>query len=137
MKHGSVILCTLTLEGTRCASVCMLMGIRMGKALVSVFAKLMRGGNDDKLKWPFKGTIKVILLNQLEDGQHLTVDMWSPDEDIPEFIRGCVTEGVRNGWGCEEFISHDDLDYCASRSCQYLKDGTLFFRVDCFEIELD
>ena len=37
MKHGSVILCTLTLEGTRCASVCMLMGIRLGKALMCLF----------------------------------------------------------------------------------------------------
>ena len=33
----------------------------------SVFVYLMRGDNDNHLKWPFKGTIKVSLLNQLED----------------------------------------------------------------------
>ena len=39
---------------------------------VSIFIYLMQGDNDDNLKWPFKGTIKVSLLNQLEDGLHLT-----------------------------------------------------------------
>ncbi len=38
---------------------------------VSVYICLMRGDNDDNLKWPFKGTIEVSLLNQLEDGQVL------------------------------------------------------------------
>ena len=39
---------------------------------MSVYVHLMQGDNDDILKWPFKGTIKVSLLNQLEDGQHHT-----------------------------------------------------------------
>ena len=39
---------------------------------VSVYVCLMRGDNDGNLKWPFKGTIKVSLLNQLGDGHHLT-----------------------------------------------------------------
>ena len=51
---------------------------------VSVFFNLMEGDNDDNLKWSFKGTIKVSLLNQLEDGQHHTAEVWSPDDDVPE-----------------------------------------------------
>ena len=47
---------------------------------VSVF-NLMKGANDDNLKWPFKGTIKVSLLNQLEDGQCYMTQPWSPDDD--------------------------------------------------------
>ena len=105
---------------------------------VSVYTYLMRGDNDDNLKWPFKGTIKVSLINQLEDGQHLTRQVWSPDEDIPEGSSGHVTEGerARKGLGRTKFIPYQDLTYKSDKNCQYLKDNTLFFRVDCFEPKL-
>ena len=105
---------------------------------VSVYVYLMRGDNDDNLQWPFKGTIKVSLLNQLEDGQHHTEALWSPDEDVPERTSGRVTEGESaGGWGLSQFISQQDLSYKGGKNCQYLKDNTLFFRVDCFEFKLD
>ena len=106
---------------------------------VSVYVYLMRGDNDNNLKWPFKGTIKVSLLNQLEDGQHLTREPWSLSDNIPEESSGRVTEGERanDGWGYDQFIHHQDLIYKVDQNCQYLKDDTLFFRVDCFEPKLD
>ena len=106
---------------------------------VSAYIFLLRGDNDDNLKWPFKGTIKVSLLNQLEDGQHHTMRLWPPDCDIPKDASGRVTEGERavSGFGKPQFISHQDLSYPADKKCQYLKDNTLFFRVDCFEPKLD
>ena len=105
---------------------------------VSLYVYLMRGDNDDSLKWPFKGTIKVSLLNQLEDGQHFNKELWSPDDDVPERSSGRVTEGeISEGWGLPDFISHQELSYCGDKNCQYLKDDTLFFRVDCFEPKLD
>ena len=104
---------------------------------VSVFIYLMRGGNDDNLKWPFKGTIKVSLLNQLEDGQHHTSQLSSPNSNIPESSSGCVTEGeISEGWGKAEFVSHEDLD-SDNDTRQFLKDDTLFFRVDNIEPALD
>ena len=162
-NSGSVILCTLILEGTRCASVCMQMEETIRKALVSVFIclmqcntvyangrnkvkgthvcvyiYLMRGDNDDNLKWPFKGTIKVSLLNQLENGYHHPMEVWSAEDDVPEDISGRVTRGEKvRGRGCFRFVSHHDLDYCSSKNCQYLKDDTIFFRVDCVVPELD
>ena len=55
-------------------------GYRDGKGNhVSVYVYLMQGDNNANLEWPFKGTIKVSLLNQLGDGQHLTEQVWSPD----------------------------------------------------------
>ena len=50
------------------------MDMMVGRALIrmSVYVYLMQGDNDNNLKWPFEGTIKVSLLNQLEDGQHHT-----------------------------------------------------------------
>ena len=105
---------------------------------VSVYVCLMRGDNDDNLKWPFKGTIKVSLLNQLEDRRHLTREVWCLDDDVPEKASGRVTEGERavEIWG-QEFISHQALSYSHVNNCHYLKDDTLFFRVDCFEPKLD
>ena len=106
---------------------------------VSVYVRLMRGDNDDNLKWPFKGTIKVSLLNQLEDGQHHTKEPWSLSDNVPESSSERVTEGerARNCWGCHQFISQQDLSYKAGKNCQYLKDDTLFFRVDCYEPKID
>ena len=37
---------------------------------VSVFVKLLKGSNDQKLQWPFLGTVTVELLNQLADDDH-------------------------------------------------------------------
>ena len=34
---------------------------------ISVFCNLMKGENDDHLRWPYKGTITISLLNQLQD----------------------------------------------------------------------
>ena len=111
-------------------------GLSGGKGThVSVYASLMRGDNDDNLKWPFKGTIKVSLLNQLEDGQHYLKQLWLPNERIPDSCRGRVTgRAVGSGLGYDKFISHN---YSGGINCQYLKDDTLFLRVDSFELTLD
>ena len=104
---------------------------------VSVYIYLMRGDNDDNLKWPFKGTITVSLLNQLHDGQHCTRLTWSPDIDIPDDSSGRVTGRAmaEDGWRTP-FIYHHDLSV-PNCPYQFLRDNTLFFRVDCFEPKLD
>ena len=115
-------------------------GQKTGKGThVSVYICLMQGDNDYNLKWPFRGTIKASLLNQLEDGQHHTKQVWSPGSDIPDDTSGRVTEGERasRSWGLKDFIALEDLRYHAKKKCQYLKDDTLFFRVDRFEPKLD
>ena len=105
---------------------------------VSVYVTLMQGDNDDNLKWPFRGTIKVSLLNQLEDKHHHTRQPWSPGDGVSEDISGRVTEGERVlGWGQSHFISHEELNYKGDKNCQYLKDSTLYFRVDCISPQLD
>ena len=104
---------------------------------VSLYVCLMRGDNDDNLKWPFKGTIKVSLLNQLEDGQHHTRQPWSPDNPKMACDRVTKNGGAGSSWGYHKFISHQDLSYNSKKKVQYLKDDTLFFRVDCIEPKLD
>ena len=106
---------------------------------VSVYVYLMQGYNDDNLKWPLKGTIKVSLLNQLEDGQHHTKEPWSLTDNVPEGTKRRVTDGERtvHGWGYTGFVRQQDLMYRRGRICQYLKDDALFFRVDLFEPKID
>ena len=105
---------------------------------VSVFVYLMRGDNDDNLKWPFKGNIKVSLLNQLEDGQHLTDEVWSPNEKIPQ--RACMRiterERAQSGRGIAKYALHRDLGCQDIKNQQFLKDDSLFFRLDCFQPKL-
>ena len=96
---------------------------------VSAFISTMKGDNDDNLKWPFKGTIKVSLLNQLEDGQHLTKIPWTPNRKCDR-VRGVRAEST-DTWGFGCFTTHEDL---SQKSRQFLKDDTLFFRVDCIEL---
>ena len=105
---------------------------------VSMYVYLMRGDNDDNLKWPFKGTIKVSLLNQLENGQHHTMEPWSLSDNVPKECSRRVTEGERAkaGRGYPHFISHH-LICKVGKTCQYLKDDTLFFRVECFAPKID
>ena len=106
---------------------------------VSVHINCLRGDNDDNLKWPFKGTIKISLLNQLEDGQHHTELAWPLDDNVTEGASGRVTGRGRASLshGQHSFITHQDLVYKRDKYCQYLKDNTLFFRVDCIEPKLD
>ena len=115
-------------------------GNKHGKGThVSAHVCLMRGDHDDNLKWPFKGTIKVSLLNQLEDGQHCTRQLWSPDSNVSEATSNRVTgrEKASAFWGLPRFVSHQDLSCNGRNKLQYLKDNTLFFRVDCFEPKLE
>lgn len=99
---------------------------------VSVHIHLMQGDNDDNLRWPFKGTIKLSLLNQLEDGQQHTGQAFSPQPEISKSACARVIKGQRasNRWGQSQFISHQDLGYNVPKNSQFLKDDTLFLRVD-------
>ena len=117
-------------------------GVEDGKGThVSVLICMMRGDHDDNLKWPFEGSVEVSLLNQLEDSEHHTDDVWESDySDIPESSSGRVMLGERSkGWGDTEFVSHEDLDYDDDDhdNKQFLKDDTLFFRVGNIVPDLD
>ena len=39
---------------------------------ISVYCHLMKGKHDDHLRWPFKGTVTISLLDQMGDNQHHT-----------------------------------------------------------------
>ena len=94
---------------------------------VSVYACLMKGDNDDSLTWPFTGSVKTELLNQLEDKNHYATMYLYPYASVASKR---VTDGQRGReFGRRKYISHSDLNYNVVKKCQYLVNDTLFFRV--------
>ena len=100
-----------------------------GRGHISVYTALQRGPNDDILSWPFDKTVKVTLLNQLEDRyHHLKLTRFKNAA-----CKNCNIEpGAESatGLGNPKFICHLDLDKEQFRNCQYLKDDCLFFKVE-------
>ena len=97
---------------------------------VSVYAYLMKGRNDDNLPWPFTGEVTVTLLNQLENENHHTDTVTFPEDSDEANERVVDDERAAEGYGWDEFISHNELDFHAEDNCQYLKDDCLFFKIE-------
>ena len=94
---------------------------------VSVYAHLMKGENDNHLPWPFTGTVTIELLNQMEDKNHYSRNFqFIPDSDTSQLV---VNEEMNIGYGFSRYISHTNLEYDATRNCQYLKDNCLYFNI--------
>ena len=95
---------------------------------VSVFTCLMRGELNSHLKWPFRGTVTIQLVNQLEDNEHCTntfVYIYTTPATAAR-----VTYGERShGWGCFKFLLHSELGLSVANNCQYLRDDCLIFRI--------
>jgi TNF receptor-associated factor 4 len=95
---------------------------------ISLYAFLMRGGNDDYLPWPFTGRVTVELLNQLENKNHHCEDITFPSDNKAS-QQVVNEEKPGHGWGLPEYISHSDLGHNTAKNCQYLKDDCLHFKI--------
>ena len=98
---------------------------------VSLYMCLMKGENDDALTWPIKYKCTVTLLNQLKDEGHHTLTINSPEDKDDMHYVSRVLDGDEKGggWGHPQFIAHTKLDLQERKQCQYLKDDSLYFRV--------
>ena len=96
---------------------------------VSIYTYMMQGPFDDYLKWPFRGEITIQIVNQVGDHHHAERIIDYNDE-TPDDIAGRVTDKEGGyGWGYDDFLAHNKLQYNAKRQTQYLKDNTLHIRV--------
>ena len=92
---------------------------------LAVSVVILEGMHDATLKWPFLGSVTVTLLNQLEDDNHCTMKiLYTLDNNMHI--------GDRNG--LRDYIFNAELGYNPVKNTQYLKDDTLYFRV---EVEVD
>ena len=73
---------------------------------ISLYCHLMRGENDDHLKWPFKGTITITLLNQLKDNGHLTKTLHLGNSaEHRDTVKNPESDTIRStyGWGYSHY----------------------------------
>ena len=91
---------------------------------LSIYAYITKGQHDDRLQWPFTGTIIIELLNWLKDKGHYKKTL-SIDTNN-DFVR--VTKGeYGNNGGNPQFISHSSLN--SSTNSQYLYKDCIRVRV--------
>ena len=116
---------TTSPQGYRLSIVVWANGYVSGKGShLSIYAFIMKGQHDDRLQWPFTGTIIIELLNWLEDKGHYKETL-SIDTNN-SFTR--VTEGeYGNNDGYEQFISQSTLN--SSTNTQYLYQDCIRVRV--------
>ena len=103
---------------------------------ISTFLYLKAGENDDLLDWPMRGRFTVELLNQERDENHKLATIHFA-ETAPTNYNSRVRDGhVPVGFGLSKFISHEDLEgESLPPHTQYLKDDTLYFRVNMTEMD--
>ena len=125
-------------------------------AFMSVFVSLMRGEYDGSkaLDWPFRGYIKLQLINHRADSGHVEMTVRFNVRALT-MITDRVTEGKQahnvtnrvvdsyvapegSGRSQSAFIPHSALRYNKSWNTEYLKNNSMEFRVTQVEIaELD
>ncbi len=100
-----------------------------GGTHVSLLVYILPGEYDDNLKWPFRGTVKIHILNERRDSNHFESAVEFTD-DTPLINSARVTDRDRStGWGNAMFIAHSKLAYDASSDCELLKYNRLRFVV--------
>ena len=92
---------------------------------LSIFVFIMKGQHDDRLQWPFTGTIIIELLNWLEDKEHykkiVTIDTSNYLDRVTEGEYGKCR-------GSSQFISHSSLT-SSTTNTQYLYQDCIRVRV--------
>ena len=92
---------------------------------ITVGVHLMRGENDDLLKWPFRGDITIQLLNQRKDEEHWKKSISFDNEDGDVAARVVGRERAASGWGMH-FIAHTKLN---TEDKEYLRNDCLKFQI--------
>ena len=96
---------------------------------ISVYCHLMKGEHDNHLKWPYKGTVTIILLNQLEDTQHFTRSLYMGNS--ADTVKRPDSDAIRNdiGYGYPEFLSLSEVESSTAHR-RYLMNDTLYFKIN-------
>lgn len=90
---------------------------------ISVFAHIMKGEYDDKLSWPFRGTVTVTLITDDEDDDFegdLEFTSKSPAKATRRVDEGSVLNDY--GQGVSKFVEWDDVSHL---SCFHFRIGSV------------
>ena len=94
-----------------------------------VFSYLLSGEYDGGLKWPFRGTVVVQLLNQLSDDNHYDYVFDYSRANDSQSQRVAIGERSINKGPSTRYLLLTALEYNSSKKCQYLKNDCLKFRI--------
>lgn len=97
---------------------------------VGVWLRLVKGNQDNYLKWPAKVTITLQLLNQHGDHNHVTI---TEKFELRRVVDPKVNHVCIDAFS-ETFISPGALEYNGTTKTQYLKDDCLKFRVTMIRV---
>ena len=97
---------------------------------VSLFVHLMKGDNDDRLPFPFRGDILVQIVNWRENKNHAERLVEFNEKTDPRGEYGARVTGLAGllsgrqyrGYGYPNFLSHKFLEFDRSRNTQYVSD---------------
>ena len=76
---------------------------------LSLYVCIMKGKHDDFLKWPFRGSIVLQLVDQVQDMDHVKHTVKFSDDGSGEFSGRLTSGEVSGGWGILKFVSLDRL----------------------------
>ena len=97
---------------------------------VSVFIFMMCGPFDKFLKWPFRGSVTIHIVNQAGDHDHFEKTIHFTDRTPNNDASRVAGSGrATSGWGNHQVLVHADLGYNVTRKTQYLKDNHIVVRV--------
>lgn len=103
---------------------------------LSCFVYLMRGTYDEHLVWPFRGTIYLELLNQLQDSNHHVEKVAFSSSELKNYNTQVKKGNLGvTGLGRSKFINQTELGLNSELNRQFLKDDCLFIRVSKVEIQ--
>lgn len=102
---------------------------------ISVYVNLMKGEFDDHLRWPFRGSVTLKLLNQRKcEGAFEETILFT--HDVAKEVAGRVLQGevAESGLGIPKFIKHSQLGYNAAKNIEYLRNDCLRFCISKIEV---
>lgn len=90
---------------------------------MSVFYKVVRGKNDDRLVWPFRRKVVLQVLHSREDRVIIEHSTSPPrrDEDIAAISVKPTNHRNRKGWGRKELLAYDTFDDAGIMSSNLLR----------------
>ena len=107
------------------------------EAFTSVYVEILAGPFDDRLNWPFKGSITIAVVNQLGDCNHYSATVCFCNETYESKTRTRPEKGSPVSVGLRPFIYHKDLRTRHSKDglqTHYLHNGSLHFCVTKIEL---
>ena len=99
---------------------------------------ILPGEHDEDLSWPIKGTIALVLLNQLSNDKHHEYK-FVYDQTTPRSVAGRVEKGSsrsEKNLSISQKLSLDSLPYSRTLNTLYLHKNQLEFAISHIDLEL-